>query len=143
MDRSICQRLLCVEDDFLLSSAQNVDRDEAETLRNRVLAILAEVNDARKQKTITDETIAMAHSVTSRLAILANGFLDFHVKSTTLTTKLMSDIDCIFSQSGLKAGSNFGGFFFFCTKMLAKRLCLYRYILIIGIGSPFAHIPRR
>jgi hypothetical protein len=107
MDSSIRQRLLRIEQELLLSSSHTTGGDEAAALRDTILAVLEDVDEARKQNTLDGETIAIAHSVTSRVAILANGFLDFHIKSSTLTTTLMSDIDRIFSQND---ASDFGEF---------------------------------
>lgn len=96
MDESIRYRLTQAEDLFFSAMSGN---DATILAFDKTWSKLqSDIGSSIANKSLMDETIALAHTVASRVAILATGFYDIQVVTETLTTSFTEELNQIFSR---------------------------------------------
>ncbi|KDQ63284.1 hypothetical protein JAAARDRAFT_53510 [Jaapia argillacea MUCL 33604] len=98
MDESIRRRLLSAEIDLLNSSTD--DPSATSAFESSWLKLQDDIDEAMQSHLLSEETIRLAHSAASRIAILAERLLEVHASFDSLTSSLSKELDNIFDTIG-------------------------------------------
>jgi hypothetical protein len=96
MKNSIRERLLNTEGLFFEAILQ--DPPTLVNFYEKWETLSDDFKQALKSDSVDDETIALAHAIASRVAILAARYLDFSMLSEEITSDLRNNLDDIFAQ---------------------------------------------
>lgn len=101
MNENIHQRLVQAEDLFL-SALSATESSTALLTFDRTWSILqADIDSALASNMLVEETIVLAHTVASRITIVATGFHDMQVETEALTASLLEELHGVFARLDL------------------------------------------